>query len=63
MYGLYKVHKKYVDGYQLFRPICVNLTHFFRNATFPYPVKTSENFKVFWYFSEGRERMHWEHMG
>ena len=47
MYGLYKVHKKYVDGYQLFRPICVNLTHFFRNATFPYPVKTSENFKVF----------------
>ena len=36
-------------GYNLFVP----------NAFFFYPLKTSENRKV----TEGRERVHWEHMG
>ena len=35
---------------------------FVPNAPFLYPLKTSENLKVFLMFSGGRERVHWEKM-
>ena len=33
---------------------------FASSAPFPYPLKTSENFTVFWCFWGGRERVHWD---
>ena len=36
---------------------------FVPNAPFLYPLKTSENRKVFLCFHGGRERVHWVRMG
>ena len=36
---------------------------FVSNARFLYPLKTSENRKVFLMFSGGREKVHWKQMG
>ena len=35
---------------------------FCNNAPFFYPLKTSENLKIFWYF-QGVEKVHWGQMG
>ena len=37
--------------------------HLFPNASFLYPLKTSENLKGFLMFSGVREKLHWEKMG
>ena len=36
---------------------------FVPNALFLYPLKTSENITVFWYFQRDKEKVHWEQMG
>ena len=33
------------------------------DVPFLYPLKASENLKVFWCFQWGRERVHWEQLG
>ena len=39
------------------------LNPFVPSASFLYPLKTSENLRVFWCFQGGRKRVHWERKG
>ena len=43
--------------------LTIFVNSFVPNEPFLYPLKTSENRKVFFMLSGGRERVHWERMG
>ena len=45
------------------KPEKVNVNPFAPNPPFLWPLKTSENRKVFCFFQGVRQRVHWEQMG
>ena len=53
----FKVHKYLISKFRYFMNSSVSLNTFVSNAPFLHILKTSENRKVFWCGSGGRERV------
>ena len=68
IFGLYSrsfIFESVLSNFDIFQifPNFLSLNPLTPNATLFYPLETSESLTIFFMFSGGRERVHWEQMG